>query len=268
MVNNLDQRRGHEMSDKDNERQLDQEDLDQEDILEQQDEVVEEEQDELQEEAPTEQQLTPTSTTAANTNRSNKMWMIASIVLLAALIYALIQPPFGQSSETVASVNGVEISKDMLYDEMIKTGGAPLLDNMITEELLNQQAEEQGIKVTDTDVDDEITMYKKNFPTDEEWNATLVQRGTTEEKLRVELVKEIQLRKLLEPQTPVTEEEINTFYTENLEAMSTEEKVPTLDEMKEEIRYQLVYQKLSEVFPTWIEEIKAKAKIENTLEVK
>lgn len=253
------------MSFKDNERQMDQENLkDQEDLLEQQDEFLEEEQEESQEEAHIEQPLDH----PVRTNRSNKVWMIASIVLLAALIYTLIQPPFGKSSETVASVNGVEISKDMLYDEMIKTGGAPLLDNMITEELLNQEAEESGIKVTDSDVDNEIAMYKKNFPTDEEWNATLVQRGTTEEQLRIELVKEIQLRKLLEPQTPVTEEEINTFYTENLEAMSTEEKVPTLDEMKEEIRHQLVYQKLSEVFPTWIEEIKAKAEIENSLEIK
>ncbi len=272
MANNLYLRRGHEMSEKDNENLLNQENLkDQEDIREQQDEFLEEKQTEAleekqteQEETHTEQQLEQTVTTKSAT----KVWMVASIVLFAALIYALIQPPFGKSNDTVASVNGISISKDMFYDEMIKTGGAPILDNMITEELLNQEAKESGITVTDSDVDNEITMYKKNYPSEEEWIATLAQRGTTEEQLRTELVKEIQLRKLLEPQTPVTDEEINLFYTENLEAMSTPDKVPTLDEKKEEIRYQLVYQKLSEVFPAWIEEVKAKAEIENSLEVK
>ncbi|MEX2415903.1 MAG: SurA N-terminal domain-containing protein [Paenibacillaceae bacterium] len=226
-----------------------------------------EEQDDIQEEqelASTEQPLKQSTPT----NRAAKVWMIASIVLFAALIYAIIQPPFNESSETIASVNGVSISKDMLYDEMIKTGGAPILDNMIIEELLDQEAEETGVKVTDSDVESEISMIKKGFPTEEEWTTALAQNGTTEEKLRIDIVKQVQMRKLLEPQTPVTDEEIKLFFEENLEAMSTPDKTPTLDEKKEEIRYQLIYQKVSELAPSWIEEIKAKAEIENSLEVK
>lgn len=235
--------------------------------LEAQDEI-QEDQDispDVEELATTEQQLEKPTPTKSVT----KVWMIASIVLFAALIYALIQPPFNKSSETIASVNGVSISKDMLYAEMIQTGGAPILDNMIIEELLDQEAEETGVKVSDSDVDTEISMIKKGFPTDEEWTAALAQNGTTEKQLRIDIVKQVQMRKLLEPQiTPVTDEEINLFYVENLEAMSTADKIPTLEEKKEEIRYQLVYQKVTELAPAWIEEIKAKAKIENTLEVK
>lgn len=210
----------------------------------------------------------PDAVKTAPSNRSAKVWMIASIVLFAALIYAIIQPPFSKSSESIASVNGVSISKDMLFDEMVKTGGAPILDSMIVEELLNQKAEETGIKVTQDDIDNEIIMFKKGYATDEEWQAVLEQNGTTEDQLRLDIVMQVQIRKLLEDQTPVTEEEISKFYTENLEAMKTANKTPTLEEKKDEIRYQLVYQKVSELAPAYIDGVKGKADIKNTLEVK
>lgn len=237
-----------------------------EEYLKEQDDI-QEEQDDIQEEGEltsTEQQLVKSTPS----NRATKTWMIASAVLFAALIYVIIQPPFNKSSETLASVNGVVISKDMLYDEMAKTGGASILDSMITEELLDQEAEKTGVKVTDSDVESEISMIKKGFPTDKEWEAALAQNDTTEEQLRTNIVKQVQMRKLLEPQTPVTDEEIKLFYEKNLEAMSTPDKTPTLEEKKEEIRYQLVYQKVSELAPAWIEKIKAKAKIVNSFEVK
>jgi len=236
-----------------------QEDIEELDSLQDQDDDLEEE-----DLVSTEQQIAE----SAPTKRSPKGWMIASIILFAALLYALIQPPFGKTSETVASVNGVNISRDMLYDEMVKTGGAPILDNMITEELMDQEAEETGVKVTDSDVESEIAMIKKGFPTEEEWEAALSQNGTTEDQLRIDIVKQVQMRKLLEAETQVSDEEINTFYEENLQAMSTPDKVPTLEEKKEEIRYQLVYQKVSEAAPAWIEKIRAEAEIENSLEVK
>jgi foldase protein PrsA len=254
------------MTDKDQQRAEEEYLEQQEDTLEKQDDILEDQDFSQKEEefVSSEQKLER----SVPTNRSTKVWMIASIVLFAALIYAIIQPPFNKSNETLASVNGVNISKDMLYAEMIKTGGAPILDTMITEELLDQKAKETGVKVTDSDVDREISMIKKGFPTDEEWTAALTQNGTTEKKLRIDIVKQVQMRKLLEPQTAVTDEEIKSFYDENLKAMSTADKVPTLEEKKEEIRYQLIYQKVTELAPAWIEKLKAKAKIENSLEVK
>jgi foldase protein PrsA len=259
------------MSEKD-QQQIDEELLqEQEDIQEDQtdnqvDQDVQVVEDDFQDDELTSTE--PEVVHAAPSSRTNKVWMIASIVLLAALIYALIQPPFGKSNESIATVNGVKISKDMLYDEMVKTGGAPILDSMIVEELMNQKAKETGIKVTKEDVDNEIIMFKKGYATDEEWQAVLDQNGTTEDKLRLDIVMQVQIRKLLEDKTPVTDEEISKFYTDNLEAMKTADKTPTLEEKKDEIRYQLVYQKVSELAPAFIDEVKAKADIENSLEVK
>jgi foldase protein PrsA len=208
----------------------------------------------------------PETVVATTSNRSARVWMIASIVLLAALIYALIQPPFNNKSDSVATVNGVSISKDMLFDKMIETGGAPILDNMIVEEILKQKAEENGIKVTSTDIDDEINMFKKNFSADGEWQTVLQENNTTEDELRENIVLQLQIRKLLASQTIVTDDEISKFFDENVEAMTIDDKAPTLEEKKDEIRYTLVNQKVSELAPGFIEEARASAKIKNTLQ--
>jgi foldase protein PrsA len=207
----------------------------------------------------------PVAAQATSSKGTSRVWMITSIVLLAALIYALIQPPFNNKSDSVATVNGVSISKDMLFDKMIETGGAPILDTMIVEEILNQKAEESGLKVTSTDIDDEIKMYKERFSADGEWEAVLQQNNTTEDELRQNIVIDLQIRKLLASQTTVTDDEISKFFDENVEAMTIDDKAPTLEEKKEEIRFTLVNQKVTQLAPGFIEEVKASADIKNTL---
>jgi foldase protein PrsA len=202
---------------------------------------------------------------AKSSNGSARVWMITSIVLLAALIYALIQPPFNNKSDSVATVNGVSISKDMLFDKMIETGGAPILDSMIIEEILNQKATENGIKITNTDIDDEINMFKEIYSSQGEWQDVLLANNMTEEELRVNIVLDLQIRKLLASQATVTDDEISKFFDENVEAMTIDDNPPTLEEKKEEIRYTLLNQKVSQLAPGYIEEVKASADIKNTL---
>lgn len=267
MANNMHQRRGYGMTEKDD-QQLEKEIASEQEHsldnqLEEIDENFHEEQDNLEDD-----ELTSSPTEAIQSkpsNSSTKVWMITSIVLLAALIYALIQPPFNNNSESVATVNGVSISKDKLFDKMIETGGLPILDTMIIEEILDQKAVEQGIKITSSDIDEEIGMFKLNFPTDEEWQAVLAQNGTTEDDLRKDLVIRLQIRELLASKTDVTDEEISNFFDENVDAMTVGDKVPTLEEKKEEIRYTLVNQKVDQLAQAYIEEARASADIKNNL---
>jgi foldase protein PrsA len=156
---------------------------------------------------------------------SSKVWMAISAILAIALIIVLIKPPFGASSETVATVNGVNISKDRLYDELVLAGGAATLDNLITQELIGQEAKALNVTVTDADVDAEIALIKKSFGSDEEFNSTLAQYGMTLESLEKDTKVNLTIRKILEPKTDVTDEEIKQFYDANKESLGTPEEV-------------------------------------------
>ena len=156
---------------------------------------------------------------------SGKAWIIVSAVLAILLVVVLIKPPFGASNETVATVNGVNISKDRLYDELVLAGGTATLDNLITQELIAQEAKAASVTVTDADVDSEIALIKKSFGTEEEFTATLAQYNMTLESLKKDTKINLTIRKILEPKTDVTEEEIKQFYDTNKESLGTPEQI-------------------------------------------
>jgi foldase protein PrsA len=311
--------------------------------------------EEKEQQAPTSQ--TPAS--AAGGRSGGKAWIAVSAILAIVLIIVLIKPPFGGGTEAVASVNGVKISKDKLYDSLVKQGGTSTLDNMITQELIDQAAEDANVTVTEADIDKEIENLKKSFGSEDEFQQTLAQYGMTEDSLREDASTQVTIRKILEPQVKVTDDEIKTYFDQNKESMTTPAQIrashilvatkeeadailkdlkggadfatlakekstdtgtkdnggdldffakgtmeaafddaafalkvgelsgvvqtsygyhiikktdekaavtPTLEDKKEDIKYQLVTQKVSELSSTWLADLKAKAKITNKLD--
>ncbi|RAV01437.1 peptidylprolyl isomerase [Paenibacillus sp. YN15] len=156
----------------------------------------------------------------------SRIWMVSSFVLLAALIiYIIIYPPGKSEDATVAKVNGTPILKSQLYSAMVKAGGPQTLETMISEELVKQESDKANIQVTDADLDKEVEQIKKSFSSDEEFTQALATYNMTLESLKEDMYIQVQLRKLLEPQVKVTDEEIKTYYDTNLESMKTPEEV-------------------------------------------
>lgn len=161
--------------------------------------------------------------------KQNKTWMITSLVLLVLLagvsIYAFTKNG-GGGDEAVASVNGVKIGKSELFDQLILNGGSQILDSMITEELIKQEAEKAGFKVTDADLEQELTSFKKGFSSDEEFNMLLMQSGMTLDEVKNKFMPmQVRLRKILGPQVTITEDDMKKYYEENKEMMATPEQV-------------------------------------------
>lgn len=152
---------------------------------------------------------------------------IALFVLLAGVsVFAFTKG--GQPEDTVvATVNGVEIGKQQLFDELIRNGGAQVLNNLINEELVKQEADKAGVQVTDDDLNKELDSFKKSLSlsSDEEFDMMLMQYGMSKEDLKKQMPMQVRLRKLLEPKTDVTEEEMQKYYDENKEMLATPEQV-------------------------------------------
>lgn len=172
--------------------------------------------------------------------KNNKGWMIASLILAAVLIIVLIKPPFQKSDgdTAVATVNGADITKDQLYEKLVEAGGENTLSSLITTTLVEQEAKKANVgAVTDADINLEIEELQNQFGGEAALNSALDQSGMTLDDLKKQMPIQVQLRKILEPQITVTDEEIKTYYEDNKAAFDTEEQVRAshiLVETKEE----------------------------------
>lgn len=157
-----------------------------------------------------------------------------SLVLVAGLFLGLT----GCSEKDVAAkVNGEVIKKSELdaqveklkeqYPQMFEGADGEgrlidfqqrLLDNMINAVLIRQAAEDEGIDVTDSDIEKKIEELKAGFKTQEQFDQALSQAGmdvaTLEEQIRDQLVTE-QLIATLNEDSKVSGEEIKEYYDKN-----------------------------------------------------
>lgn len=164
---------------------------------------------------------------AAPASKGGKGWMIASLVLAAALIIVLIKPPFQSSGDktAVATVNGTDITKAQLYDKLVEAGGEATLQNLITTTLVGQEAKKANVTVTDADINAEIEDLKAQFGGEDALNSALAQSSMTLDDLKKQMPLQVEIRKILEPKVTVTDEEISKYYEENKATLNQEAEV-------------------------------------------
>lgn len=160
-------------------------------------------------------------------SKGGKGWMIASLVLAAALIIVLIKPPFQKddSKTAVATVNGSDITKQQLYDKLVEAGGESTLQNLITTTLVDQEAKKANITITEEDINTEIENLKTQLGGEEALNAALQQSSMTLDDLKKQIPLQLEIRRLVEPKVKITDEDIQKYYDENKATFNQEEQV-------------------------------------------
>lgn len=145
-------------------------------------------------------------------------WLAAAVAAVVALgvlagVYWVARPAW--SRDVVATVNGEPITKEDLYEAMLAAGGGRLLEQLIEERLVEQEAARRGITVGEDEIAKEIEQLKQRYGGDEGFKAVLQQFGMTEERLRREVRVNLLVRKLLAPEIQVTEQDVRRYYEEH-----------------------------------------------------
>lgn len=139
--------------------------------------------------------------------------MSISIILFVVIIIMVLT--FLKKEGAVAKVNGVNIGEAELHSTLLEFNGKEVLDKLIMEELVLQEAKKAGIVVSSDEVEEEWEKMKSEFSSEEAFQMNMDHDGYTEESLRHEVMIQLYLRKLLEPQTRVNEQEIIEYYTDH-----------------------------------------------------
>lgn len=181
------------------------------------------------------------------------------IVLGIAIITAFGVLYYFKGFFVAALVNGQPISRFSLIKELEKQQGSEVLESLITETLIFQEAKRQGIRTTPEEINAKIEELEKDL---EEQGQNLDQLLSFQKMTKAHLQKQIKIQKLIEKmlgeKAVVTEEEIDRYLEANQDLLPQDMKP---EELRENIKQQLKQQKLGENFDSWLMNLKEQAKI-------
>ncbi|MDR1997994.1 MAG: SurA N-terminal domain-containing protein [Candidatus Margulisbacteria bacterium] len=225
-----------------------------------------------------------------------KFWAI----FIAALVFSV----SGADGSYAALVNGTEIplqefntavenarrtlsednSIDLESEEgrfILATTQRSILEDLINQIIIQQQAEKMRIVVTTTDVEEEIARLRAGFPSQKLFEETLSQENINTQDLtagvRARLVSE-KIKKELAGKLDISDKELDNFLKSNRDffAEPEEESADTTDNIQEvsvsfsentaqvsnEARKYLLRKKENDIFERWFARTKNSARIE------
>lgn len=168
---------------------------------------------------------------------------IASVALLAASAVLSAQG-FGPA----ATVNGVEISRTKMQAQVdhlvnqrgLGSGGITqpgtykkiqqeVMDQLIVQELLWQEAQQREFIVSDEDVDEQLEKMKSGFESEMAFLFKIKEGGFTEETYREDIRQQRSAQRMVSegilPSIEISDEEVQGFYDANIDKMSMPEQV-------------------------------------------
>ncbi|WP_413381098.1 peptidylprolyl isomerase [Alkalihalobacillus sp. 1P02AB] len=146
----------------------------------------------------------------------------SAIVLVGAIALGVY---VSNSTNVLATVNGEKIEQNQVEQLVMAQHGATALETLITDKMIELEAKEQGITVSEDEMAAEMENYYEMYNGEEAFGAMLSQNGMSIEELEKDVHYYLLTKKLMSPIIEVTEEERETYFEENNEQFNQEEQV-------------------------------------------
>lgn len=174
-----------------------------------------------------------TKSPSANTITLKRDYVIAAgLILVAGLLigaYAVSQ------ALIVATVNGQPISRLSYIKEMESQTGERTLDNLITQELIVQQADKEGVVVEEQEVEGEIETVRATLTEQgQDLEQLLELQGMTLDELRVQIRLQKMLGRLAQVAEDVSADELAVYIETNKDMFPEDLTGAELDEYAKE----------------------------------
>lgn len=227
----------------------------------------------------------------------NKNVIISVVVVIVLIVagYLLLgrntAKPVEQKADTVATVNGVAIPKtaydtqlasalatsksqgvDVTIDSALKQIKTQVLNDLISNELINQGVTKAGIKPTSAEVETQFQAILEQAGGADKLTAELVKSNLTEAQLRENISKQLAVQTYLlqnidTKSITVSDAEIAQFYADYSKAQKDagQKTVPALKDLSEQIKQQIITNKQQTLIVNFVASLRAAAKVETTI---
>ncbi|QED46619.1 peptidylprolyl isomerase [Cytobacillus dafuensis] len=153
-------------------------------------------------------------------NKERVVWISALMIMIALVITLIVFP-----NKNVASVNGEEITKDDLYDQLVAQSGPEMLDKLITDEIIEQEAKKEKVKISQDEIDKEMKTLAEQYGGEKAFDEILKTNGVDKTEFEKSMETYLTTKKLLEPRIKITDDEMKTYFEENKASFAQEEQV-------------------------------------------
>lgn len=149
-------------------------------------------------------------------------WVIGSILCIALIV--IIGFTY-LKKDVVATVDGVEIERDELHTSLEKFYGSEVLETLITNKIIELEAEKENITVSDKELDEELQALIDSYGGEESFTSAIEASGVKRKDVEVDIKQFIQTKKLLEPRIEITDDELKTYFEENKDSFAQGEQI-------------------------------------------
>jgi foldase protein PrsA len=183
------------------------------------------------------------------------------VILIGASIFMIARRYRGQF--IAATINKEVITRYELNQSLTKRYGQTVLDEMVADRLLRQEAKKQSITVNTDEVKKELDDLSTRLGGDQALTEALKQYGLSLEDLKAQIELRLLQKKIAEKllSVEVKAEEVKAYFDEN----KTVYKDKKFDDVKAEIEESLKTQKLQQEFAKWFEELKTNSQVQTYL---
>jgi len=179
--------------------------------------------------------------------------IIAVLIILGTLTYVY------RGLFIAATVNGSPISRLTIIKKLEKASGKSLLESLIAEKLIQNEATQKKIVVSNEEIDTELKKIEGQVSAQGgTLDEVLSRQDMTRDDLKKQIILNKEIEKLLGDKVNVTDEEIGQYIKDN--------KIPVSEGQEAAIRAQikdgLKNQKLNTQAQSLLAELKSKARIQ------
>ena len=165
--------------------------------------------------------------------------------------------PFLRRYLIAATVNGKSVSRLAVLKKLEKQGGKKILETMITEAIIQQEAEKRKIVISQKDVDAEMKKIEANVTSQgSTLDQALQNQGMTKNDLTKEIKIQLMLQKMAGNDIKISDKEIDDFISANKNQQGFDREIP-----REQAVSQLKQQKSQQKIQSFLSDLKTKAKI-------
>lgn len=147
--------------------------------------------------------------------------IVSSLVGLAIIAGILLST----KDSVVAKVGDTSISEEELQETLLDQYGADALDTLITNKLIELEADKQKVTVSEKEIEAEIATLAESYGGEDALEEAVTASGSTMDDVRNDIIVYLQTEKLLEPRIEITDEELQTYFDENKDTYAAAEQV-------------------------------------------
>ena len=193
------------------------------------------------------------SLTKVNESKKRKYGVIVIVALILSVFLYFFRGLF-----VVALVNNKPITRLSLIRRLEKESGQAVLENLVINELILQEARKKGVSISPEDIQEEINNITEIVEAQgTTLEAALSMQGQTIDDLTENIKIQKIAEEILKDEIQVSDEEVLEYFEENKEFYEDKEFV----DMEEEIKEQLSQEKLQVKFSELLENLKNESDI-------